>query len=63
MRNNVNNEDLAGEEILGSIDEDIQEFTEKNEQLDSRRRLEEALEVRRLNRELREFDFDFELDE
>jgi hypothetical protein len=63
MRNNGNNvsiKEILNEEILGSIDEDVQEFADKNSELDARRRLEEALESQRLRRELREFDFDFD---
>lgn len=63
MRNNGDNlsiKEILNEEILGSIDEDVQEFADKNSELDARRRLEEALESHRLRRELREFDFDFD---
>jgi hypothetical protein len=57
---NLSVKDIPSDEILASIEEDVQEFTDMNSELDARRRLEEALESQRLRRELREFDFDFD---
>lgn len=58
MRDELTNDDFNSSDVLNSIGDELDNFTAKNIQIDSRRRLEDALEERRLNRELREFDFD-----
>ncbi|MCE2029114.1 PA3496 family putative envelope integrity protein [Sessilibacter corallicola] len=64
MRDELANEEISTNDILNGIGDELNEFTELNEQIDARRKLEDALEARRLNREIQEFDFDFDdLDE
>ncbi|WP_317931678.1 PA3496 family putative envelope integrity protein [Halioxenophilus sp. WMMB6] len=64
MRDELTNDAIDADLLINGLDEDVDAFTKKNQQLDSRRRLEEALEERRLSREIQEFDFDFdELDD
>ncbi len=60
MRDELTTEEISTGEILNGIGDEIEEFAERNEQIDARRKLEEALEARRLNREIQEFDFDFD---
>lgn len=61
MRDQLTKDSIDTDAFLSGMDEDeLEEFTIKNHQLDARRRLEDALEERRLSRELREFDFDFD---
>ncbi|GAA6168591.1 hypothetical protein NBRC116591_24020 [Sessilibacter corallicola] len=64
MRDELANEEISTNDILNGIGDELNEFTELNEQIDARRKLEDALEARRLSREIQEFDFDFDdLDE
>ncbi|GAB2191386.1 PA3496 family putative envelope integrity protein [Sessilibacter sp. MAH2] len=58
MRDELTNDDFNSSDVLNSIGDELDNFTAKNLQIDARRRLEDALEERRLSRELREFDFD-----
>ena len=65
MRDQLTNDGIDSEAVLNSgIGNDVEAFTTKNQQLDARRRLEEALEERRLSKEIQEFVFDLDdLDE
>ncbi len=60
MRDELTKDSIDSEFLVSGVGEDVDAFTEKNQQLDARRRLEDALEERRLSREIREFDFDFD---
>lgn len=60
MRDELTTEEISAEEILNGIGDELEKFTERNEDIDARRRLEEALEARRLNREIQEFDFEWD---
>jgi hypothetical protein len=53
----------AGDMVAGGVQQAFETFrkeTKDQQQIDARRRLEEKLEQRRLERELKEFDFDLE---
>lgn len=63
MRDQLTNDGLDTEALLSGIGDDVEAFAEKNLQLDSRRRLEDALEERRLSKEIREFEFDLDFDD
>ena len=58
MRDELTKENIDAEFLISG--EDVEAFADKNIELDARRRLEEALEERRLSREIQEFDFDFD---
>ncbi|MCD9459230.1 PA3496 family putative envelope integrity protein [Marinibactrum halimedae] len=64
MRDELLKNDGIDDAVINLGEElDAEEFTAKNQHLDARRRLEDALEQRRLSREIQEFDFDFEEDD
>ena len=60
MRDELTKDNLDVDVIVSGVGDDLEAFADKNQQLDARRRLEDALEERRLSRELREFDFDLD---
>ena len=60
MRDQITNKESGVESLLSGIGESVEAITSKNQQLDARRRLEDALEDRRLNREIQEFEFDLD---
>lgn len=60
MRDQLTNDELDSEALLSGMGDDLEGFTSKNQQLDARRRLEEALEERRLSKEIKEFEFDLD---
>jgi len=62
MRDQLTNDGLDVDVLMSGIGDDVEAFAQKNHQLDARRRLEDALEERRLNKEIREFEFDFDID-
>ena len=60
MRDQLTNDGADSEALLTGIGGDVEAFTTKNQQLDARRRLEDALEERRLSKEIQEFEFDLD---
>lgn len=60
MRDQLTNDGTDSEALLTGIGGDVEAFTTKNQQLDARRRLEDALEERRLSKEIQEFEFDLD---
>ncbi|BFM06724.1 PA3496 family putative envelope integrity protein [Halioxenophilus aromaticivorans] len=61
MRDQLTNDGIDSDAVLSSgVGDDVEAFAEKNQQLDARRRLEDALEERRLSREIQEFEFDLD---
>ncbi len=61
MRDQLTNDGIDSEVLLSSgFGDNLEAFTTKNQQLDARRRLEDALEERRLSKEIQEFEFDLD---